>query len=289
MNIKQLQYFLTVAEAGSITAAAKRLHISQPPLSNQMHLLEEELGTRLFERGSRKITLTYAGQILYTRAQAIVDLSSATIREINDLGAGLQGTIHLGTISSCGVVLLDKHIKKFHEEYPGVNFELYEGNTFQLIEKLKTGTIEIAIVRSPFHEDGFNCVYLEEEPMVAVGIKEMFQNIPTDTITLEQLCEFPLIYYRRFENLLMNSFKSNGLVPKVYCKNDDARTSLMWAAAGLGVAITPKSITPAIPNPNLTYKIIDAPALHTKIAAIYRRDLYLSSIGHRFIELFESS
>ncbi|HAB59653.1 MAG TPA: LysR family transcriptional regulator, partial [Lachnospiraceae bacterium] len=129
MNIKQLQYFLTVAEAGSITAAAKRLHISQPPLSNQMQLLENELGTKLFERGSRKITLTYAGQILYNRAQTIVDLSSAAIREITDLGTGLQGTIHLGTISSCGVVLLDKHIKHFHNQYPDVNFELYEGNT----------------------------------------------------------------------------------------------------------------------------------------------------------------
>ena len=89
----------------------------------------------------------------------------------------------------------EKHIKKFHEEYPGVNFELYEGNTFQLIEKLKTGTIEIAIVRSPFHEDGFNCVYLEEEPMVAVGIKEMFQktrvvyegkNIETNIVGLSE-------------------------------------------------------------------------------------------------------
>ena len=288
MNIKQLQYFLTVAEAGSITAAAKRLHISQPPLSNQMQLLENELGTKLFERGSRKITLTYAGQILYNRAQTIVDLSSAAIREITDLGTGLQGTIHLGTISSCGVVLLDKHIKHFHNQYPDVNFELYEGNTFQLLEKLKMGTIEIAIVRTPFHEEGFHCVYLEEEPMVAVGTKEYLGNSTDDMIGLEQLTDVPLIYYRRFENLLMNSFRDVSLVPKVYCKNDDARTSLMWAVAGLGVAIIPRSITPAIPDPNLINKIIDVPTLYTKIAAIYRKDLYLSNIGQRFIQMFES-
>lgn len=287
MNIKQLQYFLTIAEAGSITAAAKRLHISQPPLSNQMRLLEEELGTQLFERGSRKITLTYAGQILYNRAQAIVDLSNATIREITDLGSGLQGTIHLGTISSCGVVLLDKHLKHFHDQYPGVNFELYEGNTFQLLEKLKMGTIEIAIVRTPFHEDGFNCVYLEEEPMVAVGTIEYLGHVSGDTISLEELGEVPLIYYRRFEDLLMSSFRNVSIVPKVYCKNDDARTSLMWASAGLGVAITPRSITKAISDSNLIYKIIDVPTLYTKIAAIYRKDIYLSSIGQRFINMFQ--
>ncbi|WP_167958997.1 LysR family transcriptional regulator [Anaerosporobacter faecicola] len=289
MNIKQLQYFLMVAEAGSITAAAKRLHISQPPLSNQMHLLEEELGTQLFERGSRKITLTYAGEILYNRAQTIVDLSSAAIREITDLGSGLQGTIHLGTISSCGVVLLDQYLKQFHDQYPGVSFELYEGNTFQLLEKLKSGSIEIAIVRTPFHEEGFSCIYLEEEPMVAVGSTEYLGHLLTDTITLEQLTDVPLIYYRRFENLLMNSFKTIGKVPKVYCKNDDARTSLMWAQAGLGVAITPRSITPAIPGNHLIYKIIDVPALYTKIAAIYRKDLYLSNIGQRFIKMFDTN
>lgn len=287
MNIKQLQYFLTVAEAGSITSAAKRLHISQPPLSNQMHLLEKELGTQLFERGSRKITLTYAGQILYKRAQAIVDLSSATIREITDLASGLQGTIHLGTISSCGVVLLDKYLKHFHDQYPGINFELYEGNTFQLLEKLKMGSIEIAIVRTPFHEEGFHCVYLDEEPMVAVGLKEYLGHVSSDTISLEELADVPLIYYRRFENLLMNSFRNDSIIPKVYCKNDDARTSLMWASAGLGVAITPRSITPAISDPYLIYKVIDVPALYTKIAAIYRKDLYLSSIGQRFIHMFE--
>ena len=253
-----------------------------------MQLLEKELGTKLFERGSRKITLTYAGQILYHRAQTIVDLSSAAIREITDLGTGLQGTIHLGTISSCGVVLLDRHLKHFHNQYPDVNFELYEGNTFQLLEKLKMGTIEIAIVRTPFHEEGFHCVYLEEEPMVAVGTKEYLGNSTDDKIGLEQLTDVPLIYYRRFENLLMNSFRDASLVPKVYCKNDDARTSLMWAAAGLGVAIIPRSITPAIPDPNLINKIIDVPTLYTKIAAIYRKDLYLSNIGQRFIQMFES-
>ena len=123
--------------------------------------------------------------------------------------------------------------------------------------------------------------------MVAVGTKEYLGNVTGETIGLEELTNLPLIYYRRFENLLTNSFQNASLVPRVYCKNDDARTSLMWAAAGLGVAIIPRSITPAIPDPNLISKIIDVPTLYTKIAAIYRKDLYLSGIGQRFIKMFE--
>lgn len=85
----------------------------------------------------------------------------------------------------------------------------------------------------------------------------------------------------------MSSFRNVSIVPKVYCKNDDARTSLMWASAGFGVAITPRTITKAISDSNLICKIIDVPTLYTKIAAIYRKDIYLSSIGQRFIHTFQ--
>ena len=81
MNFKQLEYFVAVADAGSISSAARSLHISQPPLSTQMHLLEEELGQSLFERGSRSIKLTDAGRFFYERAQSILDMAEGTRKE----------------------------------------------------------------------------------------------------------------------------------------------------------------------------------------------------------------
>ena len=84
MDIKQLRYFLTIAEEGQITAAARRLHIAQPPLSQQLKLLEIELGVKLVERGPRHIHLTDAGKILRTRAEQILELSNSTINEIDD-------------------------------------------------------------------------------------------------------------------------------------------------------------------------------------------------------------
>lgn len=95
MDIKQLTYFLAIAEEGNISAAAKKLHISQPPLSLQLKLLEEELGVVLLERGARKSTLTDAGRLLYKHARYILQLVENAEREIQDFGNGIQGTLRL--------------------------------------------------------------------------------------------------------------------------------------------------------------------------------------------------
>ena len=92
MDLRQLSYFTAIVDEGSISAAAKKLHISQPPLSNQMKSLEAELGVTLFERGLRSITLTDAGKLMYERANTILDMASAAKMEIDSLGNGLRGT-----------------------------------------------------------------------------------------------------------------------------------------------------------------------------------------------------
>ena len=99
--------------------------------------------------------------------------------------------------------------------------------------------IDLAIVRAPFRSEEFSCVFLEEEPMVAVGDESYFSKMPWDSATLADLEGLPLICYRRWESLIRATFEEEGIVPYIYCLNDDARTSLMWASAGLGVAIVP--------------------------------------------------
>lgn len=288
MNLKQLQYFTSVVQTGSISAAAKALHISQPPLSTQLRLLEEELGVTLFERGARSIRLTDAGRTFYNRAQSILDLASTALKEVRDIGGGLSGTLCIGTISSSGTALLRRRIPEFNRIYPDVRFEIYEGNTFELIEKLGRGIIEIAIVRTPFQSDGFDCLYLDEEPMAAIGHSRFFSEAGGNTISLSGLKDVPLIYYRRFEPLIGTVFAKEGLSPVILCKNDDARTSLLWANAGLGVALVPLSITPVIRG-DLTLRILDSPALVTRIAAIRRKDRYHSAAAERFFAYWNCS
>lgn len=287
MDIKQLRYFVAIADEEQITSAAKKLHISQPPLSYQLKNLEDELGVKLLERGSRKIHLTPAGRILRNRAEQIIQLTDATFREIRDLNNGFQGTLSLGTVSSSGYTLLDSRLKVFHKEFPLINFELYEGNTYKIIEYLNCGLIEIGVVRTPFNMTNFDYITAEEEPMIAVMNEDMEFNKHTDTISVENLKEKPLIIYKRFESLIKERCNIHGFEPIFFCKNEDARTTLSWANAGLGIGIMPLSAFNSMNNSNLVYKIIDDPLLNTQIAAIYLKDKYISTSAQHFLEVFK--
>ena len=196
MDIRQLLYFTTIAEEGSISAAAKKLHLSQPPLSYQMKLLEEELHLPLIERSARGIALTEAGRVLYKRAQGILELSELTRKEMLAMASGFTGTLHIGTVSSSGASLLGWRIPAFHQKYPQIGFAIHEGNTFELMEMLESGLIELAIVRTPFHNDQLNCLYLSPEPMIAAGAASFF---PAGMLPVRAKGDYPagLLHCRR--------------------------------------------------------------------------------------------
>lgn len=286
MDIKQLTYFITIAEEGTITQAANKLHMAQPPLSTQLKLLEDELGVKLIERGARKVKLTDAGKILYKRAKHILEITTSTEKEIEEFRKGIQGTLRLGTISSSGAVLLSKRIIDFNNKYPNIKFEIHEGNTYELIEKLNSGIIEVGIVRTPFNSKNFHCLFLEAEPMAAVMSENYNFEIIRDEIFLEDLKDIPLIIYRRFEKILLGEFQNLSIEPNVFCINDDARTTILWARAGLGIGIVPKSAINFGLMDNIKYKEINNDTLRTQISAIWIKERYLSMAAKKFLEFF---
>lgn len=285
IDIKQLKYFYTIVEEGQITTAAKKLHMAQPPLSYQLKNLEEELGVKLLDRGNRNIKLTPAGLMLYNRAKQILSLTQTTIDEIKDFNNGINGILSIGTVSSSGSSLLTDRLNKFHNEYPSVSFEIHEGNTYELLEILNKGIIEIAIVRTPFSKEGINYIYLPEEPMIAAFTKKFNWN-KDKIMGMEQLKDKPLIFYKRFEKIIYDTCEICGFQPKVFCKNEDARTSLLWANAGLGIAIVPKSSFKLIGSSNLIYKELNNVSLKTQIAAIWLKNGYLSPAAKNFLDTF---
>ncbi len=287
MDLKRLTYFVAICEEGSISAAAKKLHISQPPLSHQLQLLETELGVKLVERGARHVTLTDAGVILYKRAGNILELADAAARELGEYGEKMKGTLRLGVTSSSFLPLLDPRITEYAKLYPEVNFELHEGNTFQIIELLAGGVIEIAVIRTPFHAENTSWFSLEKEPMIAVGDRKYFSSAQDVRISLESLKSKPLIIYRRYEKLIVSACKAAGFQPDIFCLNDDSRTTLMWANAGLGIAVVPYSMDSFYRSPHCLCKIIDSPVMETQITATWRNDRTLSAAAKSFLTVFK--
>ncbi len=286
MDIRQLLYFITIAEEGQITAAAKRLHMAQPPLSQQIKQLEKELGVQLLKRGPRQVELTEAGNILFRRAQQIITLSDSTIREITDFKEGLRGTLSIGMVSSSGSAVLRPFMTRFHEQYAGVRFEIYDGNTFKIIDLLTKGIIEIGIVRTPFSHEYFHCKFLEEEPMILALNNEQDWCPHRSEISLSELEGKPLIIYRRFDQLICDAFAACNAAPAIVCRSDDARTSLLWANAGFGMAILPESAFSLTSHSHLHSKRIAEPRLCTRLGAIWMKNRYFSSLAEKFIESF---
>ena len=279
MDIRQLTYFMVIAEEGQITAAARRLHMAQPPLSQQMKALEEELGVQLLQREPRSVTLTDAGEILYRRARQIITLTDSTRREIADFKNGLRGTLSIGS------VILRPALRQFHDSHRGIRFEIYDGNTFRVLDMLGKGLIEIGIVRTPFKQDAFDCTLLPEEPMVLAYADTLADPSPGQTsLTIEQLQGLPLILYRRFDQLFHDVCEAHNLTPNLLCRNDDARTTLLWAETGLGYAVVPASAISPARLPQLQTKAIDEPRLRTQLAVITPKHRYLSSIARQFID-----
>lgn len=282
MELKQLQAFMAVVEEGTISAAAKRLHMAQPPLSCQMKSLEEELGTPLFWRGARHITLTPAGQALYKRAQQMQRLSETAKQEVAALRGKVQGTLRIGTVSSSFARLLP-YVRAFHAQYPEIRFELEEGNTYELLDLLRRDLIEIAVVRTPFPMDGMQCRFLEAEPMAAAARPGWFAG--EGALSVAALASWPLIVYRRFENLIASVCQEAGFEPDLFYKTQDARTSLLWADAGLGVALVPQSALAIIPG-GLSFRPIAEESLYTRIAAIAKQTRTLSEPAEAFLAAF---
>ncbi|NMM63961.1 LysR family transcriptional regulator [Clostridium sp. P21] len=286
MDIRQLKYFIAIAEEGQITGAARKLNIAQPPLSYHLKLLEDELGVKLVERGSRKIKLTDAGKMLYDKASQILKLTETTVKQLKDFGQGIKGTLFIGTVSSCGATLLPERIHNFNKSYPDISFEIYEGNTYKLLELLNNGLIEIGIVRTPFNAEAFNSKYLSKETMIAVFRTNSNWYKNQENICINDIMDKPLIIYRRFEKLISKCCQSLGFNPRIICKCDDARTALLWADSGIGIAIVPKSAIKLVNNADLSYKEINEPELETKIAAIWLKNQNLSDAAKYFLNVF---
>jgi len=277
MDIRQLVYFTAVVEEGTVTAAAEKLHLSQPPLTAQIHLLEQELDCSLFDRSGRRLQLTDAGKVFYRRACGILDLCDSARSEMADLRQGGAGVLRVGAVSSVCSSSLPQWVARFGESGSRVRLEVYEANTYQLLEQVRARRIELAFVRTPFSAPDLSREALGREPLCAVGLPSL---LPEETgANLSTLAQVPLLLYRRWEHILSDAFAEQGLRPRVLCVSDDARTVEAMARAGLGVGIVPGT---ARPEAGLVRRPLAD--FQTELCAVRRRDSYISAAADRFLE-----
>lgn len=283
MDIKQLKYFQAIAEEGHITGAAKRLFMTQPSLSQQLKLLENELGITLVERGNRGSRLTEAGQLLKERAGQVLELLHTTAIELKEVHEGYKGILTIGTIASAGVTLLPSLVRDFHRSYPKVKFQLWEGDTYRILELLNNGVIEVGIARAVFNVEDYNWVDLPSESMIVAMAKDSCLADNRQSIAINELAGKSLLLHRSNVAMITECCRKTGFDPEIFCTGDDIRSLLVWANEGMGLALVPKSAIGLVPSHNLRYiEIIDSP-LEIKKAVIWLRQRCLSAPARHFI------
>ena len=283
MELRTLRYFVTVAEELNITRAAGLLNISQPPLSQQLKNLEEELDTVLFIRGKRRLELTESGKMLYQRAKDILSLSEKTEAEIRSLKAGMTGTVSIGLVEGMAPDIAAEWFSGFLKEHPQVRFRILDGNSDDLIEKMRGGLIGLAVITAPYDQQLLNSFQVGQERMAAL-MRRDHPLAERESLNVEDLLPEPLIVPSRKAHVdtIRRWFRGTGENPGIICEMDNYLDAAALAGRGVGISIFPQ--TAYVMNDSLIQKEILAPNTAVDYLFVWRKGHQLSLLEETFID-----
>ncbi|MBR4164610.1 MAG: LysR family transcriptional regulator [Lachnospiraceae bacterium] len=283
MELRTLRYFVTVAEELNITRAAGLLNISQPPLSQQLKNLEEELDTVLFIRGKRRLELTESGKMLYQRAKDILSLSEKTEAEIRSLKAGMTGTVSIGLVEGMAPDIAAEWFSGFLKEHPQVRFRILDGNSDDLIEKMRGGLIGLAVITAPYDQQLLNSFQVGQERMAAL-MRRDHPLAERESLSAEDLLPEPLIVPSRKAHVdtIRRWFRGTGQNPGIICEMDNYLDAAALAGRGVGISIFPQ--TAYVMNDSLIQKEILAPNTAVDYLFVWRKGHQLSLLEETFID-----
>ena len=285
MELRTLRYFITVAQELNITRAAEKLNMSQPPLSNQIRGLEEELGVRLFIRGKRRLTLTDEGSLLLRRAVQLLDLADKTRQELATMKDGVSGTICLGMVEGRAPYLSARWIAGFREEFPLVRYSLWNGSSDDVLDRLHKGLADLAVIAAPYdteHLEGFS---VGREPWVAViSRNHPLARQPGDQLPLSALVGQPLIVPSRKSRIeaIRDWFGEIGAEPDILCEMSNYVDAVALAEQNVGVSIFPQ--TAYTPNDLVVSKVITQPARQAEYVLVWSKEQRPSGLVQAFID-----
>ncbi|MGN0977280.1 MAG: LysR family transcriptional regulator [Faecousia sp.] len=285
MDLRSLNYFSAVAEELNFTRAAQRLNMSQPPLSNQIRSLEEELGTPLFIRGGRSLQLTEAGKLLYRRTAQLLDLAERTREEVSSLAMGLSGTICLGSVAGRAPFLCAQWMAGFREEYPLVRFEIVNGSSDDIIEQILRGFIELGIIAAPYDSEHLEGIPVGDEPWCAImSDRHPLATQPFAPLPLKALAGQPLIVPHRRSRIdeIRNWFRLAGAEPNIIGEHSNFVDVLAMAQANVGICIFPQT-TPD-PMPSIVCRRIVEPSRRARYLLVHKRDASMSELSQTFLD-----
>ena len=247
MDLRQLKYFIAVAEEHSFSRAAQRLHLSQPPLSTQIMMLEEELGIRLFDRSNRGVSLTAAGSVFYEEMRAVLVRFEHGKTRTRQAGQGHVGMLSIGFVSIADYGILPPALKEFRSRFPAVEVQLHELTTDAQIREMRAGRIDLGIALSPIHESDLVFETVQNETLVLAApaghrLVKSKSALNLRAFSKEQFIVPPRDVAPGLYDLVISRCYSSGFVPRITQYARQMQTVISLVSAGMGVALVPSSV-----------------------------------------------
>ena len=290
MELRTLHYFTVVAQELNITRAAEKLNMSQPPLSNQIKALEEELGVQLFIRGKRHLELTEEGGLLLRRAVQIQELADKTRQEIASLREGMTGVIYLSMVEGRAPFLAARWIAGFREEFPLVRYNLWNGSSDDVLDRLHKGLADLAVIAAPYdteHLEGFS---VGREPWIAMLHPDHPLARPIgDTIPLSSLAGEPLIVPSRKSRMdaIRRWFGEVGAEPHILCEMSNYMDAAALTSQGVGISIFPQTVD--VSNGLVVSKVVIQPSRQVEYILVWNRGQPPSGLTLEFIHFVQEN
>ncbi|GGO94586.1 LysR family transcriptional regulator [Wenjunlia tyrosinilytica] len=287
MEARTLQYFLAVAEERSFTWAAARCHVAQPAISQQIRSLERELGEALFERDSRSVRLTAAGDALMPHARAVTAAITAAKAEFAARSGLLTGNLVLGAADGVESSSLPALLGTFHRLHPGISVQLVEGASAALVPQVRQGSLDAVFVAVPM--DGLDPAehrVLVRNEIVALVASDQPQ-AGQEVLHLEEFSSVPLITYGRDSGLyprLRAAFEAAGVPLRPAYATNHVALQLELVAAGVGIALAAGAAGGIARDPRVTVVPV-APRIAYAKALIWRGSSYLSAPLRALLDL----
>ena len=277
MELRHLRYFVTLAEELHFGRAARRLHIVQPTLSNQIFRLEEELGVQLFYRTKRSVELTDAGRAFLREARHTLEHSARAIREARRVAVGEAGHLEIGFVGSAIVGIISLVTGSFKERFPDVELAPHELNTSEQVVALIAGRIQVGFLRVPasFSDEDIEIQSFIQEPLIAV-LPEAHPLSELSQVPLAALAKEPFItpaqarepgYYEQ----LFNVCEHSGFVPEVAQEVTELQVGLRLVAAGVGLSLVPASVRD-LKTTGVVYRKLTEPPPRIELSIAWLRD-----------------
>ncbi len=289
MELRTLHYFTVVAQELNITRAAEKLNMSQPPLSNQIKALEEELGVQLFIRGKRHLELTEEGGLLLRRAVQIQELADKTRQEIASLREGMTGVIYL-SMEGRAPFLAARWIAGFREEFPLVRYNLWNGSSDDVLDRLRKGLADLAVIAAPYDTEHLEGFPVGREPWIAMlhPGHPLAQTVG-DTIPLSSLAGEPLIVPSRKSRMdaIRRWFGEVGAEPHILCEMSNYMDAAALTSQGVGISIFPQTVD--VSNGLVVSKVVIQPSRQVEYILVWNRGQPPSGLTREFIHFVQEN